>query len=219
MNRLDNAMDTIEQRLPVELFKVYERSHNEVAQRHPSILRAYASSKKSGKSNAGTDNDDLRRGVLNDLLWTLYARFEAIAESHRAVHDVVAGIVRREGIRDSSSATLTRGFKELWKLYQSEVRALSTKLMKPVLITISRCVLYSTIISPQTVTSHIGVAKVKLLVEAYFRALLETRTRGCLSSLIWTPSHLNSRQRGKISSSSSNRLYQASSQTQKDQKI
>jgi exocyst complex component 4 len=116
MNRLDMAINTIEQRLPVELFKVVDRSNNEVAQRHPSILRAYAS-RKGGKSKVGID-----------LLWTLYARFEAIAESHRAVHDVVAGIVRREGLRDSSSATLMRGFKELWKLYQSEVRNLSTML-------------------------------------------------------------------------------------------
>jgi exocyst complex component 4 len=116
MNRLDLAINTIEQRLPVELFKVVDKSNNEVAQRHPSILRAYAS-RKASKSKNLVESDEL----LDDLLYTLYARFEAIAESHRAVHDVVAGIVRREGLRDSSSAALTRGFKELWKLYQSEV--------------------------------------------------------------------------------------------------
>jgi exocyst complex component 4 len=120
LNRLDIAIDTIEQRLPVELFKVVEKSNNEVAQRHPSVLRAYAN-RKNKKTNDATENEDLHSGLLHDLLWTLYARFEAIAESHRVVHDVVAGIVRREGIRDSSSSTLTRGFKELWKLYQSEV--------------------------------------------------------------------------------------------------
>jgi exocyst complex component 4 len=130
MNRLDIAIDNIEQRLPVELFKVVERSNKEVSQRHPSVLRAYAS-RKVAKSGADTDNDELRAGLLNDLLWTLYARFEAIAESHRVVHDVVAGIVRREGIRDSSSAALTRGFKELWKLYQSEVRTQELYLKLP----------------------------------------------------------------------------------------
>ncbi|OAL02546.1 hypothetical protein IQ06DRAFT_291921 [Phaeosphaeriaceae sp. SRC1lsM3a] len=123
MNRLDMAVNTIEQRLPVELFKVVDKSNNEVAQRHPSILRAYAST-KGAKSKTGVESDEIRATLLNDLLWTLYARFEAIAESHRAVHDVVAGIVRREGLRDSSSATLTSGFKELWKLYQSEMRSL-----------------------------------------------------------------------------------------------
>lgn len=124
MNRLEIAIDTIEQRLPVELFKVVEKSNNEVAQRHPSIITAYAA-KKGGKANLGSESDELRTALLNDLLWTLYARFEAIAESHRVVHDVVSGIVRREGIRDSSSAALMRGFKELWKLYQSEVCFLS----------------------------------------------------------------------------------------------
>lgn len=122
MNRLDEAVDTIEQRLPVELFKVVEKSNNEVAQRHPSILRAYASS-KGAQSKAEIESDEMRTTLLNDLLWTLYARFEAIAESHRVVHDVVVGIVRREGL-SSSSATLTRGFKELWKLYQSEMRSI-----------------------------------------------------------------------------------------------
>ncbi|KAF1953193.1 hypothetical protein CC80DRAFT_478220 [Byssothecium circinans] len=123
MNRLDIAVDTIEQRLPVELFKVVDKSNNEVAQRHPSILRAF-SAKKDRKSIVGAASDDLRKNLLNDLLWTLYARFEAIAESHRVVHDVVAGIVKREGGRGSSSAALMRGFKELWKLYQSEMRSL-----------------------------------------------------------------------------------------------
>lgn len=128
MNRLDIAVDTIEQRLPVELFKVVDKSNNEVAHRHPSILRAF-SAKKDGKSVVGAASDDLRKGLLNDLLWTLYARFEAIAESHRVVHDVVAGIIRREGGRGSSSAILMRGFKELWKLYQSEVRIHYAKLL------------------------------------------------------------------------------------------
>ncbi|KAJ4366950.1 exocyst subunit [Neocucurbitaria cava] len=122
MGCLDEAIDTIEQRLPVELFKVVDRSNNEVAQRHPSILRAYAS-RKGGTSKTEIESDDIRTTLLQDLLWTLYARFEAIAESHRVVHDVVAGIVRREGL-SSSSATLTRGFKELWKLYQSEMRSI-----------------------------------------------------------------------------------------------
>ncbi|KAF2273194.1 uncharacterized protein EI97DRAFT_469769 [Westerdykella ornata] len=123
MDRLDIAVDTIEQRLPMELFKVVEKSNNEVAQRHPSVLRAYAS-RKNAMASTTADNDELRTSLLKDLLWTLYARFEAIAEGHRVVHDVISGVVRREGIGETTSATLTRGFKELWKLYQSEMRSL-----------------------------------------------------------------------------------------------
>ncbi|KAL1608190.1 exocyst subunit [Paraconiothyrium brasiliense] len=123
MNRLDIAVDTIHERLPVELYRVVEKSNNEVAQRHPSIIRAYAA-RKEEKRTVAAESDELRAGVLNDLLWTLYARFEAIAESHRVVYDVVTGIVRRDGIRDSNSTPLTRGFKELWKLFQNEIRSL-----------------------------------------------------------------------------------------------
>ena len=118
MNRLDIAIDTIEQRLPVELFKVVEKSNNEVAQRHPGTLRTYAN-RTRGKTSMAIDADDARTSLLNDLLWTLYARFEAIAEGHRVIYDVVAGIARRDDLPDTPA--LIRGFKELWKLYQSEV--------------------------------------------------------------------------------------------------
>lgn len=121
MNRLDIAIDTIEQRLPVELFKVVEKSNNEVAQRHPGTLRAYAN-RTRGKTSMATDADDARISLLNDLLWTLYARFEAIAEGHRVIYDVVAGVARRDDLPDTPA--LIRGFKELWKLYQSEIRSL-----------------------------------------------------------------------------------------------
>lgn len=119
MSRLDVAVETIEQRLPVELFRVVEKSNNEAAQHHPTVVRSYAS-KNQDKTNTSLDNDEERTNLLQDLLWTLYARFEAIAEGHRVVHDVITGIVRREGLRDT--AALTGGFNEMWKLYQSEVR-------------------------------------------------------------------------------------------------
>ncbi|KAF2452307.1 Sec8 exocyst complex component-specific domain-containing protein [Lineolata rhizophorae] len=125
MGRLDAAVDTIEQRLPVELFRVVEKSNIEVDQRHPSVLRSYAKGQKPTArpvDAAMNQSDEARGAILQDLLWTLYARFEAIAEGHRVVYEVVAGITKREGLRDA--AHLTGGFKELWKLYQSEMRSL-----------------------------------------------------------------------------------------------
>jgi len=118
MGRLDIAVDRMEQRLPIELFAVVERTNQEVDLRHPPHLRA------TDKHDQGKTSIDLGRkgdeeGVLNDLLYTLYSKFEAIAEGHRAVHEVVAGIVAREGL--SKMESLLGGFKELWKLYQSEV--------------------------------------------------------------------------------------------------
>lgn len=118
MGRLDIAVDRMEQRLPIELFAVVERTNQEVDLRHPPHLRATKKHDRGKPSvNLGRNGDE--EGVLNDLLYTLYSKFEAIAEGHRAVHEVIAGIVAREGFRKSDS--LLGGFKELWKLYQSEV--------------------------------------------------------------------------------------------------
>ena len=121
MGRLDIAVERMEQRLPIELFAVVEKTNQEADHRHPAHLRASQGTDRSSYlSHLGkTEENDL---VLNDLLYTLYSKFEAIAEGHRAVHEVITGILEREGIR--KTGTLTGGFKELWKLLQSEVMLL-----------------------------------------------------------------------------------------------
>ena len=119
LGHLDVAIDRIEQRLPVELFAIVDRTNQEVDLRHPAHRRGPLNLEKSiPEPNSHETTDE--NVVLNDLLWTLFSKFEAIAEGHRAFHDVVAGIVKRERLGHSES--LTRGFKEVWKLYQSEVR-------------------------------------------------------------------------------------------------
>ena len=118
MNRLEVAVDTIEQRMPVELFRVVDRTNVEVAQRHPDNMRN-ASRRKQKSVEFGLGDKEARTSIISDLLWTLYAKFEAIAEGHRVMHDVIKGITQRQAGADASA--LMGGFKELWKLYQSEV--------------------------------------------------------------------------------------------------
>ncbi|KAK0304508.1 exocyst subunit [Friedmanniomyces endolithicus] len=123
MGRLDAAVDEIERRLPVELFKVVERSHSEVEQRHPATMRsAAAAARQRAGRRVGAGIDVEQRVTLEDLLTTLYAKFEAIAEGHRVLHDVTGAILKREAQADG--ATLNRSFRELWKLLQSEIRSL-----------------------------------------------------------------------------------------------
>lgn len=117
MGHLDIAVDRIEQRLPVELFAVVDKTNAEVDARYPTLTRGLKS--QDSKTNLPTDIIERRGHVLSEYLWTLYSKFEAIAEGHRVVHDVITAIVEREGIPKGSA--LTGGFKELWKLYQSEV--------------------------------------------------------------------------------------------------
>ncbi|KAJ9310076.1 hypothetical protein DTO217A2_362 [Paecilomyces variotii] len=120
MGHLDVAIDRIEQRMPVELFAVVDKTNAEVDARYPNLPRGFSS--RDSTSNSPAEINEQRGHVLSEFLWALYAKFEAIAESHRVVHDVVKGIVEREDIPKASN--LTGGFKELWKLYQSEIRSL-----------------------------------------------------------------------------------------------
>ncbi|KAL9049575.1 MAG: hypothetical protein Q9162_007144 [Coniocarpon cinnabarinum] len=120
LGRLSEAVDSIEERLPVELYKVVERSNNEIQQRYPNALRGDWKVEQKANELPSLNQTDLN--VLRDLLDTLYAKFEAIAEAHRVFHDVAAGICKRQG--NAQASEITRGFKELWKLYQSEMRSL-----------------------------------------------------------------------------------------------
>ena len=121
MGRLDVAVSRMEQRLPVELFAIVERTNHEVDVRHPAHLRSSFKDGWTGLQQALSE-DSTRGEVLPDLLWTLYSKFEAVAEGHRVAHDVIAGIVEREGLRQTYA--LLGGFQELWKLFQSEMRSL-----------------------------------------------------------------------------------------------
>ena len=124
MSRLDIAADRIEERLPVELFKVLERTLSEVEQRHPGPVRSARSRQQQALLALGGRPDNEQKATLEDLLTTLYAKFEAIAESHRVLHDVTAALLQRTSTPPSDAATLNRSFRELWKLLQSEIRSL-----------------------------------------------------------------------------------------------
>ncbi|KAH8597990.1 Sec8 exocyst complex component-specific domain-containing protein [Bisporella sp. PMI_857] len=120
LGRLESAVNTIKERLPSELFGIVNETNGEVDQRHPSSLRGVISGSR-GSHIYGKENG-IRADVIYDLLWTLYAKFEAVAECHRVFHDITSSIVRREGARNSS--VLLGSFKELWTLYQNEIKSL-----------------------------------------------------------------------------------------------
>ncbi|KAI0525699.1 Sec8 exocyst complex component-specific domain-containing protein [Xylaria bambusicola] len=121
LGRLESAVDTLNQRLPVELFSVVNETINDVDQRHPSSLRG-GSSNTQGLHIYSSRETQMRADVIYDLLWTLYGKFEAIAEGHRVFHEAVRSLARREGAGNSSQ--LLGSFRELWNLYQNEIRSL-----------------------------------------------------------------------------------------------
>ncbi|KAK6071651.1 exocyst complex component sec8 [Seiridium cupressi] len=121
LGRLEGAVDTLKQRLPVELFSIVNETINEVDQRHPSSLRGGASNAE-GLHIYGSRETQMRADVIYDLLWSLYGKFEAIAEGHRLFHESIKSLIKREGAGNNSS--LLGSFKELWNLYQNEIRSL-----------------------------------------------------------------------------------------------
>ncbi|KAI1925462.1 exocyst subunit [Ophidiomyces ophidiicola] len=115
MGNMEIMVDRIEQRLPVELYAVVDKTSSEVAARYPDHIRAMQ--KDTRHPHRPLDAIEEHGHVLSEFLWNLYSKFEAIAEGHRVVHDIITGITERE---DNRKGTLGNGFKELWKLYQSE---------------------------------------------------------------------------------------------------
>ncbi|KAK2073716.1 hypothetical protein P8C59_007972 [Phyllachora maydis] len=121
LGRLEAAVDTLKQRLPVELFAIVTETINDVDQKHPGFLRG-SSSASQGLHVYGRRETQMRADVIYDLLWALYGKFEAIAEGHRVFHESIKALIRREG--SGNNIALLGSFKELWNLYQNEIRSL-----------------------------------------------------------------------------------------------
>lgn len=123
LGRLESAVDTLKQRLPVELFSVVNDTVVDMDQKHPASMRGSSSGTRRHVRSLFDDREtQMKRRVINDLLGNLYAKFEAIAEGHRIFHEAIKAIIRREGAGNNSA--LLGSFKELWNLYQNELRSL-----------------------------------------------------------------------------------------------
>lgn len=171
LGHLDAAVDKMEQRLPVELFAIVDRTNQEVDLRHPLHLRGRHKPEQEFL-DLDVEGSNSRDDVLNDLLWTLYSKFEAIAEGHRVVHDVVVGIAKREGFRDRNQ--LAGGFDEMWKLYQSEVSPFKRSENPPNLL---RCGLCSMTTWPQIATCLVVQAGCRRQTPMCSTRIHETRIR------------------------------------------
>jgi hypothetical protein len=174
LGRLNVVVESIEQRMPTELFRLVDRTYTEIDQRHRNTGGLQPGRK--GGHGFGTQDDESRQKIISDFLSTLYSKFEAIAEGHRVLHDVIEGMLKRENVKDT--APLTGGFKELWKLYQNEVRR-----AKPAAAVIDfsadccRYELFSMIILPQTDMPHFVQGKISQELAKSFNGHSGTRTK------------------------------------------
>ena len=152
---MDVAVEKIEERLPTELFKIVEKAINDVNQKSERVVQ----NNLRVTQNHISDKESV---MLSDLLDVLYGRFEAIAESHRAVHEVIYKITEAEGM--NSNKSLLAGFRGLWELYQSEVRCLHRLHLTVVVLRTIASLRFDPscmTILLQKVVQHTGLAKTK----------------------------------------------------------
>jgi len=114
-------MDTLSQRLPVEVYQLVDRTIAEVEQRHSIDLRSAQRGARSAREIRVFGSGDGSTEVLRDLLWTLYSKLSAVLAGHRVVHDCVLGIVKESRNAENLRDTPEYNYLEVWKPIQSEV--------------------------------------------------------------------------------------------------
>jgi len=156
LGHLPNAITSVNQRLPVELFKLVDKTNKEVDQRHPSSMSGISRNENNGRGiDLGLNDSDIRVAIIRDLLCTLYSKFEALLEGYRVIYDVVRGISKR-GDTLQEIESWKHGFVEVWQLIQSEVP--HSKQSNHTYTDSSRCGLYCmTILRRPIVAVHFQV--------------------------------------------------------------
>ncbi|KAG9049709.1 hypothetical protein FS837_009354 [Tulasnella sp. UAMH 9824] len=149
LGKLGGALDSVAQRLPIELFSLVETTIEEIRDRSDLGKRAsmnlqsvnrssrlwitsdgLASLKEAANSlrlaalEAHTGRMD--REPLKDLFWTLYSKLDAVLQGLRVVYEVANRIGSRRDFKDSSGGKPGALFPlmDIWAPIQTEVRTL-----------------------------------------------------------------------------------------------
>jgi len=123
LSQVHRAMDTLTQRLPLEIYDLVDKTIQEVEGRHTIDLRVGSKTRYQFLSGIAKPNPNSL--VLADLLWTLYSKLVAVLSGHRVVYDCVLAIVKESNNMDNLSDTPEFNYIEVWKPIQSEVSRLT----------------------------------------------------------------------------------------------
>ena len=116
-------MDTLSQRLPLEVYQLVDKTIVEVESRHSNDLRNLGGRRREQRTAfEGLGRHEANADVLADLLWTLYSKLAAVLSGHRIVHDCVLAIVKESKNKDNLTDTPEYNYIEVWKPIQSEVQ-------------------------------------------------------------------------------------------------
>jgi exocyst complex component 4 len=122
LSQVHRAMDTLTQRLPIEVYQLVDKTILEVEERHALDLRTLGSWRRDQRPSDSLRKSETDAEVLADLLWTLYSKLAAVLSGHRIVHDCVLAIVKQSKNKDDLTDTPEFNYLEVWKPIQSEVQ-------------------------------------------------------------------------------------------------
>jgi len=119
-------MDTVTQRLPLEVYQLVDKTITEVQGRHTlEILGDLSTTKTKGAASDRIFDNNVQSQtnseVLTDLLWTLYSKLAAVLSGHRVVHDCVLAITKDSNRNEHFTDMPEFNYIEVWKPIQSEV--------------------------------------------------------------------------------------------------
>jgi len=117
-------MDTITQRLPLEVYQLVDKTISAIESRHSIELRNLRNAHREQRLFDGSPKSEADSEVLADLLWTLYSKLAAVLSGHRIIHDCVLAIVKDSKNKDNLADTPEFNYIEVWKPIQSEIRSL-----------------------------------------------------------------------------------------------
>ncbi|CAG8608081.1 1861_t:CDS:10 [Dentiscutata erythropus] len=93
LKRLPQALETITQRIPIELYQLVDKTVAEVEERNANSFVTLANKyDMTDVFSLESPENDAQLEALRDLLWTLYSKLDAVLQGHRFILDVVERI-------------------------------------------------------------------------------------------------------------------------------
>ncbi|ORX76849.1 hypothetical protein BCR32DRAFT_69784 [Anaeromyces robustus] len=124
LEQLPEALETIRQRLPLELYSVVEKTITEIDKKNENSYNINKNSKLLFKSRnisdlIGINSQEAKSNLLKDMLKLLYSKLDSIVQIHAFVLNTSEKMLKLEGIQ---STTYT--IRDVWIAVQNEIRSL-----------------------------------------------------------------------------------------------
>jgi len=124
LEQLPEALETIRQRLPLELYSVVEKTIHEIDKKNENSYNINKNSKILFKSRnisdlIGINSQEAKSNLLKDMLKLLYSKLDSIVQIHAFILNTSEKMLKLEGIQ-STIYTI----RDVWIAVQNEIRSL-----------------------------------------------------------------------------------------------